>query len=83
MNNAAWYSRMWSFKALTLIVLSLYAALHPGCSQFVGSTAYVSPDGPVRLREAFQNNTVTKIVLKADYSIGNELDDTQPIPITR
>jgi hypothetical protein len=74
---------MWPLKALKLTVALLFLAVTPGSSQFVDSTAYVSPNGPVRLLEAFKNNSVTKILLKDDYSIGDELADIQPVPITR
>lgn len=74
---------MWPSNFLALTFVCFLAALAPACSQYVGSTAYVSPNGPVRFRQAFQNNTITNIVLTGDYSIGKELDDTKAIPITR
>jgi hypothetical protein len=74
---------MLPLKDIVLVFVLFSIALVPVSSQFAGSTAYVSQNGPVRLREALQNNTVTTIVLTNDYGMGNELGDTQPIPITR
>jgi hypothetical protein len=71
------------FKDIVLILLLVCTILLPVSSQYADSTAYVSQNGPVRFREALQNNTITTIVLKEDYRMGVELDDIQPIPITR
>jgi hypothetical protein len=76
-------SEMLPVKDIGLLLVLACWALVPVSGQYAGSTAFVSQNGPVRLREALQNNTVATILLKEDYRMGNELDDIQPIPITR